>query len=121
MPAIDIENRETASITHNSKLSFPRVRTPISRRVENVEFSSLFRDEPEYKFDSFIVECFICQNSAVDIVKPSYEDIEDIEITDSHELNGSVTVSDDDNTVLVDVVVSEDDEEDVEDSTEVVY
>ena len=85
--------------------------------------------EPEYKFDSFIIDCFICQNTVDkdEDVKPSEEDIEDLEISDSHELNGNVGQVDDDESEITDVSVlrvSEENatgEEEVENSTEVLY
>ena len=61
-------------------------------------------------------------------MKPYEEDIEDIEISDSHELNGNVAEVDEDDSKLTEVVVlkvseeepTEEDEE-VENSTEVVF
>ena len=111
------------------KLRFPRIRTPLSRIIPDEDFSALFKSEPEYKFDSFLIDCFICQNKADkdEDVKPSDEDIEDLEISDSHELNGSVGQVDDDESEITDVSVlrvSEENatgEEEVENSTEVLY
>ena len=86
--------------------------------------------EPEYKFDSFIIDCFICQNTADkdEDVKPYEEDMEDIEISDSHELNGNVAVVAEDDNKITDVVVlrvseeeTTDEDEEVENSTEVVF
>ena len=60
-------------------------------------------------------------------MKPSDEDIEDLEISDSHELNGNVGQVDDDESEITDVSVlrvSEENatrEEEVENSTEVLY
>lgn len=113
------------------KLRFPRIRTPLSRIIPDEDFSALFKSEPEYKFDSFLIDCFICQNKADkdEDVKPHDEDIEDtedIEISDSHELNGNVGVVDDDESKITDVSVlrvSEEKatDEEVENSTEVVF
>ena len=111
------------------KLRFPRIRTPLSRIIPDEDFSALFKSEPEYKFDSFLIDCFICQNKADkdEDVKPSDEDIEDLEISDSHELNGNVGQVDDDESEITDVSVlrvSEENatgEEEVENSTEVLY
>ena len=112
------------SFSSYPKLIFPKIRTALSRTIPDDNFSSLFRSEPEYKFESFIIDCFICQNTADkdEDVKPSEEDIEDIEISDSHELNGIVGVVDDDEIKLTDVIVlGKETEEEVENSTEVVY
>ena len=112
------------------KLSFPRIRTPVSRRFPDDDFSALFIAEPEYKFDSFIIDCFICQNTADkdEDVKPYEEDMEDIEISDSHELNGNVAVVAEDDNKITEVVVlrvseeeTTDEDEEVENSTEVVF
>ena len=61
-------------------------------------------------------------------MKPYQEDIEDIEISDSHELNGNVAVVDDDESKITDAVllrVSQEEptneDEEVENSTEVVF
>ena len=61
-------------------------------------------------------------------MKPSEEDIEDIEISDSHELNGNVAVVDEDDSKLTDVGVlrvseeeTTDEDEEVENSTEVIF
>ena len=61
-------------------------------------------------------------------MKPYEEDIEDIEISDSHELNGNVAVVNEDDSKITDGVllrVSEeeptDEDEEVENSTEVVF
>ena len=116
------------SFSSYPKLSFPKIRTPLSRRIPEEDFSSLFLAEPEYKFDSFIIDCFICQKTADKDVKPYEKDIEDMEISDSHELNGNVAVVDEDDSKLTEVVVlkvseeapTEEDEE-VENSTEVVF
>ena len=125
MPAPTRENQPVYP-----KLSFPRIRTPVSRRIPVDDFSALFMAEPEYKFDSFIIDCFICQNTADkdEDVKPYEEDMEDIEISDSHELNGNVAEVNEDDSKLTDVVllrVSEeeptDEDAEVENSTEVVF
>ena len=126
LPAPTRENKP--SLASYPKLSFPKIRTPLSRRIQDDDFSTLFKAEPEYKFDSFIIDCFICQNTADkdEDVKPYEEDMEDIEISDSHELNGSVGQVDDDESEITDVSVlrvSEEKatEEEVENSTEVLY
>ena len=62
-------------------------------------------------------------------MKPSEEDLEEIEISDSHELNGNVAVIDEDDSKLTEddslLRVSEpettDDDAEVENSTEVVF
>ena len=61
-------------------------------------------------------------------MKPYEEDIEDMEISDSHELNGNVAEVNEDDSKLTDVVllrVSEeeptDEDAEVENSTEVVF
>ena len=128
LPAPTRENKP--SLASYPKLSFPKIRTPLSRRIQDDDFSTLFKAEPEYKFDSFIIDCFICQNT-VDKdqdVKPYEEDIEDIEISDSHELNGNVAVVDEDDSKITGVAVlgvsqeepTEEDEE-VENSTEIAF
>lgn len=61
-------------------------------------------------------------------MKPYEEDIEDIEISDSHELNGNVAVVDEDDSKITGVAVlgvsqeepTEEDEE-VENSTEIAF
>ena len=108
------------------------------RKEKDDEFSSLFQNEPEYKFDSFIVECFICQEDKkpYETIQPFEASLDNIEINDSHELN-IVGAMVDDVVVLrggfdedkadlkivseEEIVESADSDDEVEDTTEIAH
>ena len=89
LPAPRRDRRKLPFFSAYPNLSFPKIKTPSFGKEKDDEFSSLFQNEPEYKFDSFIVECFICQEDKkpYETIKPYEASLDNIEINDSHELN----------------------------------
>ena len=138
LPAPRRDRRKLPFFSAYPNLSFPKIKTPSLRKEKDDEFSSLFQNEPEYKFDSFIVECFICQEDKkpYETIQSFEASLDNIEINDSHELNVVGAMVDD---VVVlrggfdedkadlkivseeEIVESADSDDEVEDTTEIAH
>ena len=64
LPTLNREYRKLPSFA--PKLNFPMVKTQRSEKVRDDDFIGLFTpdDVPEFNFESFIIDCFICQDGS---------------------------------------------------------